>query len=145
MVGSSCGWVGREEVKRDWSVFFFFFSALASAKKTKIGSVSFTSSVRERTDDMDPLSWHNRLLSCWQDQQIKNCSNPSLFRAICYAYGWPYVRLGLLKVLNDCIGFAGPLAWLLNKLFRFLQQGSGHLDGYVLAMSLGLTEAYWEK
>ena len=52
------------------------------------------------------------------------------------------VRLGLLKVLNDCIGFAGPLAWLLNKLFRFLQQGSGHLDGYVLAMSLGLTEAY---
>ena len=104
MVGSSCGWVGREEVKRDWSVFFFFFSALASAKKTKIGSVSFTSSVRERTDDMDPLSWHNRLLSCWQDQQIKNCSNPSLFRAICYAYGWPYVRLGLLKVLNDCIG-----------------------------------------
>ena len=97
MVGSSCGWVGREEVKRDWSVFFFF-SALASTKKTKIGSVSFTSSVRERTDDMDPLSWHNRLLSCWQDQQIKNCSNPSLFRAICYAYGWPYVRLGLLKV-----------------------------------------------
>ena len=48
--------------------------------------------------DMDPLSCHNRLLSCWQDQQIKNCSNPSLFRAICYAYGWPYVRLGLLKV-----------------------------------------------
>nr|POF09735.1 abc transporter c family member 13 [Quercus suber] len=87
--------------------------------------------------DMDPLSCHNRLLSCWQDQQIKNCSNPSLFRAICSAYGWPYVRLGLLKVLNDCIGFAGPL--LLNKLIRFLQQGSGHLDGYVLAMSLGLT------
>lgn len=48
--------------------------------------------------DMDPLSCHNRLLSSWQDQQIKNCSNPSLFRAICYAYGWPYVRLGLLKV-----------------------------------------------
>lgn len=77
--------------------------------------------------DMDPLSCHNRLLSCWQDQQIKNCSNPSLFRAICSAYGWPYVRLGLLKVLNDCIGFAGPL--LLNKLIRFLQQGfaaNGH-------------------
>ena len=43
-------------------------------------------------------------------------------------------------MLNDCIGFAGPLALLLNKLFRFLQQGSGHLDGYVHAMSLGVTE-----
>ncbi|GMY33956.1 ABC transporter C family member 13, partial [Fagus crenata] len=90
--------------------------------------------------DMDPSSCYKTLLSCWQDQQIKNCSNPSLFRAVCCAYGWPYVRLGLLKVLNDCIGFAGPL--LLNKLIRFLQQGSGHLDGYVLAISLGLTSVF---
>lgn len=48
--------------------------------------------------DMDPSSCYKTLLSCWQDQQIKNCSNPSLFRAVCCAYGWPYVRLGLLKV-----------------------------------------------
>ncbi|XP_035548110.1 ABC transporter C family member 13 isoform X2 [Juglans regia] len=87
--------------------------------------------------DMEPSSCYNALLSCWEDQQISNISNPSLFRAICCAYGWPYVRLGFLKVLNDCIGFAGPL--LLNKLIRFLQQGSGNLDGYVLAISLGLT------
>ncbi|KAE7997228.1 hypothetical protein FH972_001878 [Carpinus fangiana] len=90
--------------------------------------------------DMDPSSCHNTLLSCWRDQWISNRFNPSLFRAICCAYGWPYVRLGLLKVLNDCIGFAGPL--LLNKLIRFLQQGSGHLDGYVLAISLGLTSVF---
>ena len=49
--------VGLEEKKlRETEAFVFFFSALVSAKKTKIGSVSFTSSVRERTDDMDPLS-----------------------------------------------------------------------------------------
>jgi ATP-binding cassette subfamily C (CFTR/MRP) protein 10 len=48
--------------------------------------------------DMDPSSCHNTLLSCWRDQWISNRSNPSLFRAICCAYGWPYVRLGLFKV-----------------------------------------------
>ncbi|KAA8540550.1 hypothetical protein F0562_024531 [Nyssa sinensis] len=87
--------------------------------------------------DMDPSSCFNILLSCWQAQQRNNCSHPSLFRAIFCAYGWPYIRLGLLKVLNDCIGFVGPL--LLNRLIRFLQEGSWDFDGYVLAISLGLT------
>lgn len=48
--------------------------------------------------DMDPSSCHSLLLICWQAQQIDNCSNPSFFKAICSAYGWPYLRLGLLKV-----------------------------------------------
>ncbi|GAB4850548.1 ABC transporter C member 13 [Ancistrocladus abbreviatus] len=87
--------------------------------------------------DMDPSLCHNTLLMNWQVQRITNCSNPSLFRAICSAYGWPYFRLGLLKVFNDCVGFAGPL--LLNKLIQFLQQGSRNVDGFGLAVSLGLT------
>eukprot|EP00257_Ricinus_communis_P013434 XP_015570863.1 ABC transporter C family member 13 isoform X3 [Ricinus communis] len=86
-------------------------------------------------DDMEPLSCHDRLSCCWQAQQTS--SNPLLLKAICCAYGWPYFRIGLLKVFNDCIGFAGPL--LLNKLIRFLQRGSAHWDGYLLALSLGLT------
>nr|AIU41639.1 ABC transporter family protein [Hevea brasiliensis] len=86
-------------------------------------------------NDMEPSTCHDRLLSFWRAQQ--GSSNPFLFKAICYAYGWPYFCIGLLKLLNDCIGFAGPL--LLNKLIRFLQQGSAHWTGYVLALSLGLT------
>ncbi|KAL5152694.1 ABC transporter C family member 13 [Glycine soja] len=87
--------------------------------------------------DIGPSSCHDVILSCWQAQLSNNDSNPSLFRALCSAYGWPYLCLGLLKVINDCIGFAGPL--LLNKLIQFLQQGSVNLDGYLLALSLGLT------
>ncbi|CAL9010883.1 unnamed protein product [Prunus brigantina] len=78
--------------------------------------------------DMDPCSCHDTLLSCWQSKQ-SSCPDPSLFRAICCAYGWPYIRLGLLKVLNDCVGFAAPL--LLNKLIRFLQQGFAEFDGFL--------------
>ncbi|XP_057248104.1 ABC transporter C family member 13 isoform X2 [Beta vulgaris subsp. vulgaris] len=87
--------------------------------------------------DMDPSSCHSLLLICWQAQQIDNCSNPSFFKAICSAYGWPYLRLGLLKVFNDCIGFVGPL--LLNQLIQYLQEGSGGMDGFLFAVSLGLT------
>ncbi|BAT91542.1 hypothetical protein VIGAN_07014500 [Vigna angularis var. angularis] len=87
--------------------------------------------------DMSPSSCHDVILSCWQAQLSNNGSTPSLFRALCSAYGWPYLRLGLLKVINDCIGFVGPL--LLNKLIQFLQQGSVNWDGYLLALSLGLT------
>ncbi|KAI4355833.1 hypothetical protein L6164_004569 [Bauhinia variegata] len=87
--------------------------------------------------DLDPSSCHNIILVCWHAHLSDHTLNPSLFRALCCAYGWPYLRLGLLKVVNDCIGFVGPL--LLNKLIRFLQQGSDNLDGYLLAISLGLT------
>ncbi|XP_060667308.1 ABC transporter C family member 13 isoform X2 [Ziziphus jujuba] len=90
--------------------------------------------------DMDPTSCHHQLLSCWQSQHTDNCSSPSLFRAICGAYGWPYFRIGFLKVINDSVGFAGPL--LLNRLIRFLQQGSGNPDGYLLAVLLGLTSIF---
>ncbi|KAK6147863.1 hypothetical protein DH2020_018775 [Rehmannia glutinosa] len=86
--------------------------------------------------DMDPSSCHNLLLRMWDAQKRNNLSNPSLLRTICSAYGWPYFCLGLLKVLNDCLGFAGPL--LLNRLIHFLQQGARNVDGYVLAISLGL-------
>ncbi|XP_011073322.1 ABC transporter C family member 13 [Sesamum indicum] len=86
--------------------------------------------------DMDPSSCHALLLRMWDAQKGNNLSGPSLFKTICLAYGWPYFCIGLFKVLNDCLGFAGPL--LLNKLIRFLQQGSRSVDGYVLAISLGL-------
>ncbi|KAI7753670.1 hypothetical protein M8C21_015812 [Ambrosia artemisiifolia] len=87
--------------------------------------------------DMDPSFCHDSLLNCWEDQTRHNFSHPSLFWTICYAYGWPYMCLGLLKVLNDCLGFAGPL--LLNMLIKYLQEGTGNFDGYLLAISLGLT------
>ncbi|XP_022998363.1 ABC transporter C family member 13 isoform X3 [Cucurbita maxima] len=90
--------------------------------------------------DMDPSFCHNKLLICWKGQYSRNGSNPSFFWAICRAYGWPYVSLGLLKVLNDCLSFVGPM--LLNRLIRFLQQGSRTSDGYFLAISLGLTSIF---
>ena len=52
--------------------------------------------------DMDPSSCLNTLLTCWQTQQRNNCSHPSFFRAIFNAYGWPYLRLGMLKVKLFC-------------------------------------------
>nr|GMC71586.1 ABC transporter C family member 13 [Ipomoea batatas] len=49
--------------------------------------------------DMDPSSCHTLLLKHWEYQQRKNFSHPSLFKAICSAYGWPYLCLGFLKVI----------------------------------------------
>ncbi|KAL6996731.1 hypothetical protein U1Q18_006860 [Sarracenia purpurea var. burkii] len=49
-------------------------------------------------NDMDPSSCFSTLLSCWQTQQRNNRSHPSLFRMIFTAYGWAYLRLGVLKV-----------------------------------------------
>ncbi|KAK4790303.1 hypothetical protein SAY86_017607 [Trapa natans] len=86
--------------------------------------------------DMSPASCHDKLQSCWESHQTQNNSDP-LFKALFHAYGWAYIHLGLLKIVNDCLGFAGPL--LLNRLIRFLERGSGHLEGFILAVLLGAT------
>ncbi|XP_010488818.1 PREDICTED: ABC transporter C family member 13-like [Camelina sativa] len=90
--------------------------------------------------DMDPFTCCENLLRCWQLQECNNGSNPSLFWSISGVYGWPYLRLGLLKVFNDCIGFAGPL--FLNRLIKYLEKGSESSVGYTLAISLGLASIF---
>ncbi|XP_039119671.1 LOW QUALITY PROTEIN: ABC transporter C family member 13 [Dioscorea cayenensis subsp. rotundata] len=86
--------------------------------------------------DLMPSPCHDTFLRCWVAEEHKNQSKSLLFRVICKAYGWPYLRLGLLKVLNDSLSFLSPL--LLNRLIKFLQQGSGNIDGYTLAILMGL-------
>nr|QGP74118.1 ABCC transporter [Sedum alfredii] len=86
----------------------------------------------ELPSQMESSVCYSRLCNYWESQID---THPSLFKSICKAYGWEYVKLGLLKLLNDSIGFVGPL--LLNKLIRFLQQGSHGLDGFIFAMGLG--------
>lgn len=86
--------------------------------------------------DLDPSSCHKVMLMTWETQLANDCSDPSLLRTIFVAYGWPYLRLAFLKVFNDCLGFAGPL--LLNRLIHLLEQGSGSMEGFLFAASLGI-------
>lgn len=46
-------------------------------------------------------------------------SSLSLFSALNRAFGWHYYPLGLLKLLSDALGFAGPL--LLHSLVSFIE------------------------
>ncbi|KAL0903582.1 hypothetical protein M5K25_027971 [Dendrobium thyrsiflorum] len=85
-------------------------------------------------------SCHNSLLRCWMAEKCMPKTDRSLLIAMFHAYGWPYLRLGLLKMVNDGIGFLSPL--ILNKLIQFLQKGSDPIHGYILAFSLGLTSIF---
>ncbi|KAM0918419.1 hypothetical protein ACQ4PT_008963 [Festuca glaucescens] len=82
-------------------------------------------------------SCYDKLLSSWTAEHQNHHADPSLLRAMFHAYGWIYLRLGMLKVINDSISFVSPL--LLNKFIRLIQQGSVGMDGYTIAISLGLT------
>uniref|UniRef100_A0A0A9CL20 Uncharacterized protein n=1 Tax=Arundo donax TaxID=35708 RepID=A0A0A9CL20_ARUDO len=64
-------------------------------------------------------SCYEKLLSSWTAEHQNHHEKSSLLRAMSGAYGWTYLRLGLLKVINDSISFVSPL--LLNKFIRFLQ------------------------
>ncbi len=51
---------------------------------------------------------------------------PSLLKALFKAYGLPYLLLGIIKLVNDILNFAGPL--LLNVLIRYLETTSEPFD-----------------
>ncbi|XP_042377107.1 ABC transporter C family member 13-like isoform X1 [Zingiber officinale] len=89
--------------------------------------------------ELMPSLCHTLMLDCWVAEKNKHGSH-LLFKAMYNAYGWHYLRLGLLKALNDGVGFITPL--LLNKLIRYLQQGSNSTEGYILALSMGLTSIF---
>ncbi|XP_017229484.1 ABC transporter C family member 13 isoform X1 [Daucus carota subsp. sativus] len=123
----------HEKAQNIWQLMSF--EIISSVLQRGAGKQLDFEDLLELPADMDPLSCHLMLLSCWERQ--RKTGHPSLFRAFCSAYGWSYISLGLLKILNDCLGFGGPL--LLNKLIRFLQEGGENFDGYIFAISLGLT------
>jgi len=46
----------------------------------------------------------------------------TLFRALNKAFGWHYYPLGILRLINDLLGFAGPL--LLHALVSFMENNT---------------------
>lgn len=91
----------------------------------------------ELPSELRTASCYDKLLSSWTSEHQNHHADSSLLRAMFYAYGWIYLRLAILKVINDSISFVSPL--LLNKFIRLIQQGSVGMDGYTIAISLGLT------
>ena len=75
-----------------------------------------------------------KLQSLLQEQQAKtlltaergHMVQPSLLKALSKAYGLPYLLLGIIKLVNDILNFAGPL--LLNVLIRYLETPSEPFD-----------------
>ena len=73
-----------------------------------------------------------------QDKAVKSAEEgcvvqPSLLKALYKAYGFPYLLLGIIKLINDILGFAGPL--LLNVLIRYLETPPREADAAALSSS----------
>ncbi|XP_076441602.1 ATP-binding cassette sub-family C member 10-like [Babylonia areolata] len=65
-------------------------------------------------------------------------SPKTLFQALHSAYGWEYYSLGILKLLADGFGFAGPI--LLNLLVTFIETDKeAEYHGYLYACALLLS------
>ncbi|RUS92073.1 hypothetical protein EGW08_000097 [Elysia chlorotica] len=65
-------------------------------------------------------------------------SKLSFLKAISSSFGLEYFSLGVLKLLADCFGFAGPV--ILNMLVTFIETRSEELyKGYVFASALFLS------
>jgi ATP-binding cassette subfamily C (CFTR/MRP) protein 10 len=56
------------------------------------------SDLLELPDELRSASCYDKLLSSWTAEYQNHHADASLLRAMSYAYGWIYLRLGMLKV-----------------------------------------------
>ena len=73
-----------------------------------------------------------------QEEQPQDDPQISLVRLLYNCWGKQFFAIGLLKLLNDCAGFAGPL--LLHAVVDFMETpGQPALEGYLYALLLALS------
>ena len=78
-----------------------------------------TSSHKQQDDDDDRYSLYSNISVL---QTSGNGQPTTLFRALNKAFGLHYYPLGILKLLNDLLGFAGPL--LLHALVSYMENNN---------------------
>ncbi|KAG2486010.1 hypothetical protein HYH03_015323 [Edaphochlamys debaryana] len=91
---------------------------------------------------LQPDSCARELWLNWTKELLLRPQRPSLLWALARTYGRPYAWLGLAKLLNDLLGFVGPL--LLKDLVGWLAVGHANDQPPTAASaptvnSLGLT------
>ncbi|XP_060078893.1 ATP-binding cassette sub-family C member 10-like [Ylistrum balloti] len=68
-------------------------------------------------------------------QRTRQQETPTLLKALHRAFGWEYYLLGILKLIADCVGFAGPM--LLNLLVTYIEnKDEPEQHGYLYASGL---------
>ncbi|KAJ7517215.1 hypothetical protein O6H91_21G014900 [Diphasiastrum complanatum] len=117
-----------------WS--FLSFSWVNSLMETGFKQQLCQDDLLTLPKDLIPSTCGDRLWAFWMVEQTKG-ADASLFRAIFQAYGWKYLQIGLLKIVNDALSFSGPL--LLNAVVSSVQYGSSssYYYGYWAALGLG--------
>lgn len=124
-----CTWLLKRKTWSCWNLLTF--QAITSVMNHGIVKQLDFEDLLELPTDMDPSSCHATLLNCWHAQQRHNCSHPSLFRAICYAYGWPYFRLGLLKVFYVVICLSFVLLYKNRKKFQLMLLSCTYITNFI--------------
>ena len=82
-------------------------------------SIQDSSSHKQQDDDDDRYSLYSNISVL----QTSGTGQPTtLFRALNKAFGLHYYPLGILKLLNDLLGFAGPL--LLHALVSYMENNN---------------------
>lgn len=92
-------------------------------------------------DEFDKY-WHEEEERAANEQQRRSHSllqAPSLFRALCLAFGGDFARAGLLKLVHDLCIFVGPQ--VLNGLIHFLRDADAPLrQGLSLTLAVTLSQ-----
>ena len=123
-----------------YSIFKKFTTLLTGKCDTKFPrSSSSTSNLNSNTNSLPEVSFSgSRQNNRGRNNNESDPQSMSLFVALNKAFGVEYYCLGILKLLADCLGFAGPI--LLNLLVSYMEKKTEpEQNGYWYAAGLFLS------
>lgn len=126
-----------------FNIFIKFTTLLTGKCDTKFSrSSSSNSSLSSSANSVPDVTFSGNRQNSSRSSDNKDNKTLSLFVALNKAFGLEYYCLGILKLLADCLGFAGPI--LLNLLVSYTekktepeQNGYWYAAGLFLATLLG--------
>ncbi|KAK9830435.1 hypothetical protein WJX72_011744 [[Myrmecia] bisecta] len=119
----------RQRAHKQGSIYFTILLVLLL--RAVYAAFTGTQLLRQQSGALPVECLRSRLWGEWEKEkqahltslvETRKGGQPSLLHALARVYGWPYLALGVVKLLNEALTFTGPL--LLNQLVKHLTRDS---------------------
>jgi len=128
--------VAKDPAKVNWLNRLFFVWVNPLISKGGRGRLRSSDDVYDLPEDMTVYHMGVRFKRTWEEAEKLHPGQVKILRILYTCYGRQFFSIGVLKFVNDCSGFAGPI--LLNLVVNFVEdQGDVQVyKGYIYALLL---------
>jgi len=129
--------VAKDSSKVNFLNKLFFVWVNPLVVKGEKGNLTTTDDLFDLPEDLTIHEIEIKFKSKWEEEEKINSGQIRLWRILYHCFGKQFFAIGILKLIGDVAGFAGPI--LLNLVVKFVEDDKADVkNGYLYAFLLAL-------